>query len=114
MGARARLRRDKTELLDRQETIRSKSPQGVAQEMCGILIAYNLVRLEMERIADEIDVPPTGISFVAALRHSAMSGTGRGSHARPALFLVTCATCARRFDASCSPIDGQNGAIQGA
>jgi Transposase DDE domain len=59
----------KTELLDRQETIRSKSPQGVAQEMCGILIAYNLVRLEMERIADEIDVPPTRISFVAALRH---------------------------------------------
>jgi len=41
----------KTELLEREETIRSKSPDGVAQEMCGILIAYNLVRLEMEAIA---------------------------------------------------------------
>lgn len=36
--------------------------------MCGVLIAYNLVRLEMERIADELDVPPNRISFVAALR----------------------------------------------
>lgn len=58
----------KTELLEREETIRSKSPDAVAQEMCGLLIAYNLVRLEMERIAAEIDVPPSRISFVAALR----------------------------------------------
>jgi hypothetical protein len=58
----------KTELLEREETIRSKTADGVAQEMCGILIAYNLIRLEMERIADEVDVPPCRISFVAALR----------------------------------------------
>lgn len=58
----------KTELLEREETIRSKSPEAVAQEMCGTLIAYNLVRLEMERIADELEVPPNRISFVAALR----------------------------------------------
>jgi hypothetical protein len=58
----------KTELLEREETIRSKSPEAVAQEMCGILIAYNLVRLEMERIADELEVPPSRISFIAALR----------------------------------------------
>lgn len=58
----------KTELLEREETIRSKSPEAVAQEMCGILIAYNLVRIEMERIADELDVTPSRISFVAALR----------------------------------------------
>jgi hypothetical protein len=32
------------------------------------LLAYNLVRLEMERIADETGVAPTRISFVAALR----------------------------------------------
>jgi hypothetical protein len=57
----------KTELLEREETIRSKSPEGVAQEMCGILIAYNLVRLEMERIAVDLDVTPSRISFVAAL-----------------------------------------------
>jgi hypothetical protein len=58
----------KTDMLDRFETIRSKSPVAVGQELWGILIAYNLVRLEMERIADELNVPPTRISFVAALR----------------------------------------------
>jgi len=58
----------KTELLDREETIRSKSPAAVRQELWGIFLAYNLVRLEMERVADEAGVEPTRISFVAALR----------------------------------------------
>jgi hypothetical protein len=58
----------KTELLEREETIRSKSRSAVEQEMWGILLAYNLIRLEMERIADEADVEPTRISFVTALR----------------------------------------------
>jgi hypothetical protein len=59
----------KTDMLERLETIRSKSPVAVAQEMWGLLVAYNLVRLEMERIAGELEVPPTRISFVAALRY---------------------------------------------
>jgi hypothetical protein len=58
----------KTDMLERLETIRSKSPKAVAQEMWGLLIAYNLIRLEMQRIAAELDVHPTRISFVAALR----------------------------------------------
>ena len=58
----------KTEVLDREEAIRSKRPAAVAQELWGILLAYNLVRLEMERIADEAGVEPTRISFVAAYR----------------------------------------------
>jgi hypothetical protein len=57
----------KTHLLDRQETIRSRTPSGVHQELWGIAIAYNLVRVEMERIAKEAGVPPTRISFVASL-----------------------------------------------
>jgi transposase IS4-like protein/DDE family transposase len=57
----------KTHLLDRQESIRSKTPEGVRQELWGIALAYNLVRLEMERAAAEAGVPPTRISFVAAL-----------------------------------------------
>ena len=57
----------KTHLLYRQEAIRSRSPQGVSQELWGIALAYNLVRLEMERIAVEADVPPTRISFVNSL-----------------------------------------------
>lgn len=58
----------KTDLLQREEAIRSKSPESVAQELWGILIAYNLVRREMEAIADEAKLPPLRISFVAALR----------------------------------------------
>jgi hypothetical protein len=58
----------KTDMLERLETIRSKSPSNVAQEMWGLLLAYNLVRLEIERVAAELDVPPIRISFLAALR----------------------------------------------
>jgi hypothetical protein len=57
----------KTHLLDRQEAIRSRTPAGVRQELWGIALAYNLVRVEMERIADEAGVPPTRISFTASL-----------------------------------------------
>jgi hypothetical protein len=58
----------KTHLLERQETIRSRTPQGVRQELWGIALAYNLVRLEMERVANEEGVPPTRLSFTVALR----------------------------------------------
>ena len=58
----------KTELLDRQETIRSRTVSGVEQELWGIFLAYNLVRLEMQRTAAELRVRPMQISFVAALR----------------------------------------------
>jgi len=36
--------------------------------MWGILLAYNLVRLEMEAIASEERIEPTRISFIEALR----------------------------------------------
>ncbi len=58
----------KTEMLERQEAIRSRKPRGVAQELWGVALAYNLVRLEMIRIAEEAGVPPNRISFVMALR----------------------------------------------
>lgn len=57
----------KTHLLDRQEAIRSRRPDGVRQEIWGIALAYNLVRLEMERAADEAGVEPNRISFVNAV-----------------------------------------------
>jgi hypothetical protein len=57
----------KTHLLDRLEAIRSRSPQGVRQELWGIALAYNLVRVEMERIAAEANVLPTRISFTGSL-----------------------------------------------
>ena len=58
----------KTDMLAREETIRSKTPTAVTQELWGLLLAYNLVRVEMERIAHDADVEPRRISFVAALR----------------------------------------------
>ena len=56
----------KTHLLERHEAIRSRTPEGVRQELWGIAIAYNLIRLEMERAAAEAGVPPTRISFTIA------------------------------------------------
>lgn len=58
----------KTHMLEREEAIRSRTVTGVYQELWGILLAFNLVRLEMEKIAEEVDVPPSRISFMAALR----------------------------------------------
>ena len=58
----------KTEILEREESLRSKSPDGVSQELWGMALLYNLVRLEMERIAALAKVPPNRISFVTALR----------------------------------------------
>lgn len=57
----------KTHLLAREEALRSRSPEAVRQELWSIGLAYNLVRLEMERAADEAGVAPTRISFVNAL-----------------------------------------------
>ena len=54
-------------MLAREESTRSKSPNGVAQELWGLALAYNLVRFEAERVAAEAGVPPIRVSFVAAL-----------------------------------------------
>jgi hypothetical protein len=48
-------------------TLRSKFVEGVKQELWGVLIAYNLVRLEMTAIAKEAKVAPTRISFTSAI-----------------------------------------------
>lgn len=54
-------------MLQREESLRSKKPDGVLQEIWGTLLAYNLVRLEMARVAKQVGVPPVRISFVLAL-----------------------------------------------
>lgn len=58
----------KTEMLEREEAIRSKTPPGAMQELWAIGLAYNLIRLEMEQVAAEAKVPPARISFVMSLR----------------------------------------------
>jgi len=57
----------KTEMLE-SIPVRSQTPARVCQEVWGVLLAYNLVRLEMERIADEAGVAPIRISFVQVYR----------------------------------------------
>jgi hypothetical protein len=58
----------KTHLLLREEAIRSQTPEGVRQETWGILLAYNMIRLEMARVAEAAKVAPTRISFVASVQ----------------------------------------------
>ena len=58
----------KTHLLHREEAIRSQTPEGVLQESWGILLAYNMIRLEMARVAAEAKVAPTRISFVVSVQ----------------------------------------------
>ena len=58
----------KTHLLDSEITLRSRTVDRVEQELWGVLITYNLIRLEMDCIAEEADVTPSRISFVAAMR----------------------------------------------
>ena len=58
----------KTHLLLREEAIRSQTPEGVRQETWGILLANNMIRLEMARVAEAAKVAPTRISFVASVQ----------------------------------------------
>lgn len=57
----------KTHMLERKEALRSKTPTGVLQELWGVAIAYNVVRLIMAQVAQDIGVPPRRISFWNAL-----------------------------------------------
>jgi hypothetical protein len=58
----------KTHMLEREEALRSKKPEGVRQELWGIVLAYNLVRQEMLTVAEQAGVEPTRISFRHALQ----------------------------------------------
>ena len=58
----------KTHTLEREEALRCRAPERVRQELWGLAIGYNLVRLEMERTAHRAGVPPRRISY----RHTLM------------------------------------------
>lgn len=58
----------KTEQLDRREMLRSRSPEGVRQEIWGLMIGYNLVRRRAVSCAAAPRVPPLRVSFVRMLR----------------------------------------------
>ncbi len=58
----------KTHILERSETLRSKTPERICQELWGLAIAYNLVRLEMSNVAQRLKTHCARISY----RHSLM------------------------------------------
>lgn len=58
----------KYHMLEDSILLRSQSVDGVILEIWGILLAYNLVRVEISRIATEANVSPLRISFITALR----------------------------------------------
>jgi hypothetical protein len=58
----------KTHTLEREEALRSKTPARIRQEVWGLAIGYNLVRLAMARVADRAGVAPTRISYRHALQ----------------------------------------------
>lgn len=54
----------KTHTLEREEaSLRCKNPERVAQELWGLAVAYNLVRLTMADVAHRAGVLPTQISY---------------------------------------------------
>ena len=57
----------KTHTSERVEALRSKAPARVEQEVWGLLLAYNLVRLVMRRAAPRAGVPPGRLSYRGAL-----------------------------------------------
>ena len=58
----------KTHTLEREEALRSTTPERVRQEVWGLAIGYNLVRLAMARVARPAGVPPVRISYRHALQ----------------------------------------------
>lgn len=57
----------KTHMIERKESLRSRLPEGVEQEVYGLLLTYNLVRREMLLAAQVHDLPPKRISFRSSL-----------------------------------------------
>jgi len=59
----------KTHTLEREEALlRSKAPARVRQELWGLAVGYNLVRVAMARVAARAGVAPTRISYRHALQ----------------------------------------------
>ncbi|QQR91460.1 MAG: transposase [Myxococcales bacterium] len=54
----------KTHLLDATSTLRSKKPEGVKQELWGMLLAQNLIRYWILSVAQKRRCSPLRISFV--------------------------------------------------
>ena len=82
----------KTHTLERAEAVRSKTPARVTQEVWGLALGYNLVRLAMARVAARAGVAPTRVSIVTRSNSFVSSGSRHGPRA-----LACCRAVSRRF-----------------
>ena len=57
----------KTDMLNRKETLRSKYPPGVEQEVWSMFLTYNLIRREMALTAQAHSAKPSVMSFKSSL-----------------------------------------------
>ena len=57
----------RTDMLNRKESLRSKSPDGVDQEIWSMLLTYNLIRREMALTAQSHQEKPSVMSFKSSL-----------------------------------------------
>ena len=83
----------KTHTLERQETIRSRSSELVLQEIYGLLVAYNLLRVMMARAAHLAGVEPARMSFrnsLIEIRHFFLLATGVAPGNLPGLYRKLC------------------------
>ena len=65
-GIETSYRELKQTMLGTALTLRSKTVEGVYQEIWGTLIAYNLIRLEIAKAALAVKCEPTEVSFIRA------------------------------------------------
>jgi hypothetical protein len=65
-GIETSYRELKQTMLGTALTLRSKTTDGVYQEIWGTLIAYNLIRLEIAKAALTVKCEPTEVSFIRA------------------------------------------------
>lgn len=65
-GIETSYRELKQTMLGTALTLRSKTVDGVYQEIWGTLIAYNLIRLEIAKAALVVKCEPTEVSFIRA------------------------------------------------
>lgn len=56
----------KHSMMGTKHTLRSRTTQGIEQEIWGLLIAYNLLRAEIAEAALDANCEPTDISFIRA------------------------------------------------
>ena len=56
-----------THTLERLEALRSQTPDRIRQELFALAVVYNLVCLEMARVAGQLEVSPLRISYRTSL-----------------------------------------------